>query len=221
MEIKKAGKDLTESIINVHRQFYNSNMHSAVTWKGIHCLKCPMDLWVYQEILYEIKPDFIIETGTAFGGTTLYLADLMDTMNIPGHVFTIDNWSNDKINPIKLPVHGRIMYCNGNSINQDTLYFVNQYAKKAKKVMVILDSNHKKEHVYQEMELYSKYVTKDSYLIVEDTNINNHPVFPEFGEGPYEAVEQFIKSNNSFIIDRIKEKYILSYNHKGYLKKII
>ena len=86
--------------------------------------------------------------------------------------------------------------------------------------MVILDSDHKMEHVLRELDLYNQFVTKDSYLIVEDTNINGHPVKKEFGKGPMEAVDIFMKNNQEFYIDKSKEKYFLTFNPNGFLKKV-
>ncbi|GAI83537.1 unnamed protein product, partial [marine sediment metagenome] len=88
------------------------------------------------------------------------------------------------------------------------------------KIMVILDSDHSKQNVLNELRIYSKFVTKGSYLIVEDTNINGHPVYPEFGPGPMEAVDDFLKENKDFVVDKNKEKLILTFNPNGYLKKI-
>ena len=87
-------------------------------------------------------------------------------------------------------------------------------------VLVILDSDHSKDHVLKEMQLYSQFVTKYSYLIVEDANINNHPVFSAHGPGPMEAIEEFVKINNDFVIDLTREKFMLTFNPNGYLKKM-
>ena len=86
--------------------------------------------------------------------------------------------------------------------------------------MVILDSDHGKDHVLNELRTYSPFVTKGSYLIVEDTNINGHPVLHDFGPGPMEAVEDFLKENQNFTVDKSKEKFYLTFNPKGYLRKI-
>ncbi len=86
--------------------------------------------------------------------------------------------------------------------------------------MAILDSDHHKEHVLRELEIYSKFVTRESYIIVEDTNINGHPVRSKFGPGPMEAVKEFLKMNDDFIIDRSREKFYLTFNPDGYLKKM-
>ncbi len=86
--------------------------------------------------------------------------------------------------------------------------------------MVVLDSDHSKENVLNELRMYDALVTENSYLIVEDTNINGHPALPEFGSGPMEAVEEFLKENKTFDVDKNKEKFFLTFNPRGYLKRI-
>lgn len=180
---------------------------------GIPVLKCPLDLWIYQEIIFKTRPDIIIECGTAKGGSALYLASVCDLVN-NGRVITVDIEDNkDK------PKHKRITYLLGSSISKQIIEKIKKLVGN-KKIMVILDSDHSKQHVLSELKIYSKFVTKESYLIVEDTNINNHPVLSNFGPGPMEALKEFLKENKNFIIDKEKEKFYLTFNPKGYLKKI-
>jgi cephalosporin hydroxylase len=86
--------------------------------------------------------------------------------------------------------------------------------------LAILDSDHTKKHVMDEIGVYAPMVTPGSYLIVEDTNMNGHPVAEEFGPGPMEAVEEFIKGTNDFEIDKSREKFYLTFNPSGYLKRV-
>jgi cephalosporin hydroxylase len=86
-------------------------------------------------------------------------------------------------------------------------------------VLVILDSDHTKDHVLAEMRAYGPLVTKGSYMIVEDTNINGHPVLPDFGPGPWEAVEEFLQGNDQFTVDRSREKLLMTFNPMGYLRR--
>jgi cephalosporin hydroxylase len=74
-------------------------------------------------------------------------------------------------------------------------------------------------HVLREMEIYSQLVTRGSYMIVEDSNVNGHPIMPNWGDGPFEAIEEFLKHNDSFEIDKECEKYYMTFNPNGYLKK--
>lgn len=177
-------------------------------------MKCPFDLWVYQEIIHDLNPDKIIETGTNRGGSALFLASICDQVN-NGSVITIDI---DQLND--LPQHPRITFLRGSSTDQTVVRKVQDLIHPPDRVLVILDSDHKKDHVMQEMVIYSQFVTLNSYLIVEDTNINGHPVWRDFGPGPLEAVKAFVAADDRFTIDKSREKFGLTFNPNGYLKKI-
>ena len=101
---------------------------------------------------------------------------------------------------------------------------VSATSKKSSKTTVTKQAmnktDHSKKHVLNELKLYNNFVTKGSYLIVEDTNINGHPAYPDFGPGPMEAVEEFLKENEDYMIDKSKEKYYMTFNPGGYLLKI-
>ena len=211
----KLGKNITE---HFHTLYYDSHLlgktWANTSWLGNRILKCPLDTWIYQEIIYAIKPDIIIECGTYYGGSALFLASICDLVN-NGKVITIDiEDRGDK------PQHKRIKYLLGSSTSEDIIDHVKKLISDKDKVLVILDSDHHKEHVINELRIYSKLVTKGSYIIVEDTNINGHPVVPYFGPGPMEAVKEFLKDNKDFYIDKTKEKFLLTFNPNGYLKKI-
>lgn len=172
-----------------------------------------MDLWIYQEIIFEVKPNIIIECGTAKGGSALFLVFVCDLVD-NGRVITIDIEDRRE-----RPRHSRIKYLLGSSVLEEIVGQVRKLISDKDKVMVILDSDHHKEHVLNELRIYSKLVTKGSYIIVEDTNINGHPVAHDFGPGPMEAVEEFLKENTNFVIDKSREKFYLTFNPRGYLKK--
>ncbi len=201
-----------------HSLFYDSFLFNKTwgesTWLGTHIKKCPFDTWMYQEILYEVKPDLIIECGTYKGGSAYYLATLCDLIG-KGRILTIDI----EDHPNK-PIHNRIRYLTGSTISIEIIDLVNKEVKEGETVLVILDDDHTCDHVYAELLLYSKYVSLNSYLLVEDSNINGHPVYPEFGPGPYEAIEKFLPQNNNFEIDKSKEKFYMTFNPNGYLKRV-
>jgi len=197
-----------------HRFYYDSYVwQDATCWLGIATEKCPTDLWVYQEIIYQTKPSVIIECGTAQGGSALFLASMCDLMN-SGKVLTID--IKDEVGR---PRHPRIEYLIGSSTSREIVRRIEESLDGKDKVMVILDSNHTKEHVLNELRTYSRFVTKGNYLIVEDTNVNGHPVFPEHGPGPLEAVSEFLKETKDFVADRDREKFFLTFSPNGYLRK--
>ena len=188
------------------------------TWQntfflGRRVLKCPLDLWIYQEIFVEVQPDLVIETGTFHGGTALYYAVLCDLLG-KGHVVSIDT-----VQYSAIPAHPRITYLSGSSVEASIADQVRELAAGKEKVIVILDSDHTMDHVLKEMEIYGEIVTPDSYMIVEDTCANGHPVLPEWGPGPMEAVEAFLQKDDRFTMDRSREKFMLTFNPSGYLKK--
>jgi cephalosporin hydroxylase len=182
-------------------------------------MKCPTDLWVYQEIVYETKPDLIVECGTAEGGTALFLATVCDALD-RGRVLTIDLWPNKwKHNPLIRRKHNRITYHYADDVHEPER-FMNKLVNAHERIMVILDSDHKYDHVIKQLDIYSKYVSPGCYLIVEDTNLNGHPVVPNYGAGPMEAVREFLSNNKEFVIDKEREKLLLTFNPCGYLKRV-
>ncbi|OFX32466.1 MAG: cephalosporin hydroxylase [Bacteroidetes bacterium GWA2_32_17] len=216
-----------KTVNNFHKLYYNSSKQTwqNTFWMGIPIWKCPLDLWIYQEMIYEMKPDIIIESGTAYGGSAMYLSSICDIIN-SGKIITIDiaetpyGIEKDKTT-IHRPVHKRIQYLKGSSVDNKIIQQVIKDISSTDKVMIILDSDHTKEHVLNELNSYKNIVTKGSYIIVEDTNINGHPIKKSFGLGPMEAIEEFLKHNYNFIIDKTKEKFFMSFNPKGYLKRIL
>lgn len=184
-------------------------------WMGVPIWKLPLDMWVYQEMLFELKPDVIIETGTAYGGSALYLAHLCDLMK-KGRVVTVDI----KDYPGR-PQHPRIEYVMGSSIDEALIEKIKSGIKPGEKVLVILDSLHRKDHVLRELELYGELVSPGSYMILEDTYLNGHPVYPNFGPGPMEALLEYVPKHPEFEIDNSREKYFVTWNPKGYLKKLV
>jgi cephalosporin hydroxylase len=207
-----------------HRLFY----HCQYTWKadkwvGVPVLKSPFDLWMLQELVYEIKPQLVIETGTAFGGSALYLAHILDLVfpnnyNIGG-IMSIDI-DNDKCRD-KLPKHPRINYITSNSTEPKLIQHLKKVTKSLKPIIVILDSLHLTDHVLKELNLYSQFVTKGSVLVVEDTNLGEivqQDVKKKHGRiGPMKAVEQFLKENKEFKSEILCERFHLTFHPKGWL----
>lgn len=181
-------------------------------WMGVPCLKCPLDMWVYQEIINEVRPDLIIETGTHWGGSALFMAHVLDLVG-KGRVISID------IEELPRVRHPRVEYVKGSSADESLLRSrVN--LRRGEKCMVVLDSDHTKSHVLRELQLLAPYVSVGGYLIVEDTNINGHPTFPSFGEGPREATEEFLRAAPHFVVDEAREKFLMTFNPRGYLRRV-
>lgn len=184
-----------------------------VSWFGHIVRKCPLDLWIYQELLVRRRPDLVIETGTRYGGSALFMATIMDIMN-HGHVISIDHAADPD-----RPPHPRISYWTGSSTDE---MIVAEACKAAdgQRAMVVLDSDHSTAHVLQEIVCYSPLIQVGDYLIVEDTNVNGHPTYPDFGPGPMEAVEKFLSANDEFAIDERCQRFLMTLNPKGYLKRV-
>ena len=196
-----------------HELYYDSKVWGNTFWFGNQILKCPLDMWVYQELFFEIKPDVVVECGSFKGGSALFYANLFDLMG-KGHVVSVDveRYPN-------LPVHPRITYVTGSSTDPEISNAIAHAIGPNKCVAVILDSDHSRDHVLAEMRTYASFVNPGSYMIVEDSNVNGHPTRPDFGPGPMEAIDLFLQENDQFEIDRSKEKFYMTLNPRGYLKK--
>jgi cephalosporin hydroxylase len=198
-----------------HRLYYEAadTTWKQTSWLGQPVQKCPLDLWVFQEILAETRPDLIVECGTYLGGSARFLASVCDELGA-GRIVTID-----VVERPGRPRHRRISYLTGSSIDEAIVDRVRRRARRARRVMAILDSDHSREHVLRELELYTPLVTPGCYLVVEDTNVNGHPVSPGFGPGPMEAVEAFLAKTDDFEVDRTRERLLLTFNPSGYLRR--
>ena len=220
MAIPKALKRLglrstqEQTVADFHRMYYDSNVYRRTFWRGVETQKCPLDMWIYQEILHEKRPDVIVETGTFSGGSAYYMASLFDIFG-GGRIITVD------LEPQpNLPVHPRITYVSGmSSTAPEAVSKVKSMIRPGESVMVILDSDHSRNHVLDELRIYAPMVTPDQYLIVEDTNVNGHPALPTFGPGPMEALDAYLLEDGSFEIDAGREKFFMTFNPRGYLKR--
>jgi cephalosporin hydroxylase len=187
-------------------------------WLGIETLQNPNDVWITQEIIVEVAPDFIIETGTRRGGSACLWAMIQREVNPEGKVITID------VNPVDEPVtrlavwRERVEFRHTSSVDPALVAELAERVR-GKKVLVILDSDHREGHVYQELQAYGPMVNVGSYLIVQDTNVNGHPVLPDYGAGPMEAVEKFLAETDAFEVDRSRERFLFTMHPRGYLKR--
>jgi cephalosporin hydroxylase len=209
-------QSVQEIVDRFHDLYYNGKpgegfIFQRTSWFGVPTAKCPMDMWIYQEILTDLRPDIIIECGTFMGGSALYFAHLFDNLG-SGRIITIDIEEREG-----RPEHPHIAYLTGSSTDPDIFDQVTAAIPSGSKVMVILDSDHSYAHVSKELELYSPLVSQGQYLVVEDTNVNGHPTYAEFGPGPWEAAHDFMRSNDDFVVDKGREKFLMTFNPSGYL----
>ncbi|MDB5384453.1 MAG: Cephalosporin hydroxylase [Planctomycetaceae bacterium] len=212
---------IAETVRNFHRLYYERGIHAGhgrglhadTYYRGVETHKCPFDLWIFQEILHEVRPALVIELGTYLGGTTLFLAHQVELFGY-GAVISID------CRELPRPVHPKIQYILGATQSADVQQQVQRLAATAAgPVLVIHDADHHYSECLADLEAYAGFVTPGSYLIVEDTNVNGHPVLVDWGQGPWEAAEKFLAANPDFSRDLSREKFMLTYNPGGYLRK--
>jgi cephalosporin hydroxylase len=185
---------------------------------GIQAQQNPCDMWIVQEIIHEVKPDFIIETGTYKGGASLFLATVLKNISDSSKVITVDiERQMDAAAQLGL-FQERVEFIEGDSVSEGVIGRIADRVKGSRAV-VILDSDHHQQHVLKELRLYSRFVAPGSYLIVHDTSHNGHPLKTSYGKGPMEAVEEFLAENKSFISDRSREKFLMTFSPKGFLKR--
>lgn len=207
-----------------HKYTYN------FSWMGRPIIQTPQDMIAMQEIIWLVKPDLIIETGIAHGGSLIYYASLLEMIGEDGYVLGIDVdiREHNRVEIEKHPMFKRIKMIQGSSVDASTVDAVKQHAKGKRSVLVVLDSNHTHEHVLKEMELYAPLVTKESYLVVFDTLIEDMPddlMNPDrpWGKGnnPKTAVWEFLKTTDQFEIDKsIEAKILITVAPDGYLKRV-
>jgi cephalosporin hydroxylase len=199
------------------------------SWMGRPIIQYPQDMIAMQEIIWDVKPDLIIETGIAHGGSLIYYASLLELIG-NGEVLgiDIDIREHNKKEIEKHPMFKRIKMIQGSSIDGSTVNEVKKIAEGKKKIIVCLDSNHTHEHVLYELKYYSPFVSINSYIVVFDTIVEDLPegYFSQkrpwgIGNNPRTAVDEFLKANNNFIIDEsIDNKLLISVTPRGYLKRV-
>ena len=207
-------ESVQRSIVNhFHRLYYHFGTYNNTTWMGVPVQKCPLDLWIFQEIVQEVRPDVIVEAGTYKGGSAFFLASILDAVG-HGQVVSIDI-----VEQKARPDHPRVHYLLGSSTSEEIVKQVKSFIREGNTVMVALDSDHRRDHVLAELRIYSELVTAGSYLIVEDTHFNGNPILPDWGPGPNEALQAFLAEDDRFVVDTSREKLLMSFNRGGYLRK--
>ena len=227
MEKSKINKLARELFIETVKLEYSYKF----TWMGRPIIQYPQDLISMQEIIWRVKPELIIETGIAHGGSLIYYASLLELLSISGHGdgsvlgVDVDIREHNYNEIVAHPMFKRITMIKGSSVDSKIIKQVKKAAE-AKTTIVILDSNHTHDHVLAELEAYANLASVGSYCVVFDTVIEDLPKEicsnRKWGPGnsPKTAVQKFLKTNNNFEVDKtIQDKLLLTVAPDGYLKR--
>lgn len=197
-------------------------------WLGCPIIQYPQDIVAMQETVWSTKPDLIIETGIAHGGSLIFYASMMQLIGGDGDVLgiDIDIREHNRKEIERHPMFKRITMIEGSSTDENIMELVREHAKDKKCVMVVLDSMHTHDHVLKELEIYSPLVSFGSYIVVCDTVVEELPEnsFPgrPWGKGnnPKTAIDAFLKTNKKFMVDNyIDKKLLITVSRGGYLRR--
>ncbi len=226
IEENKDIRELEEAAIKWAKVSAENRLSYEIDWLGVPIIQTPEDMILMQELIFKIQPDFIIETGVAHGGSLIYYASLLELLG-KGKVIGVDieiRGHNRRVIEVH-PMCKRIELLEGSSVSDETIEKITKIVPKNSKVIVCLDSNHTKEHVLKELQLYNNFVNPGSYIVVFDTITSKMARLGAceksyINNGPKEAVEYFLKVNDNFEIDKHYNKLYISYSPNGYLKRI-
>lgn len=191
-------------------------------WRGVRVVKFPTDLLMYAEAMWQNRPDWIIETGTAYGGSSLFFADMLTLTGGNGKVITVDieaastdHYGHGGRFKIVRPPHPKLEYVTGSSIDPAVVKSVCE--RIPGKVMVVLDSNHKFHHVSAELMVYKDIVTVGQFLVVEDSYAASSLRL----DGPGQAIAWFLKQTDQYVLDpSIENKYLIGMTRGGWLRRV-
>ena len=225
-DLGKTAKDFMARSVDARYSFNFS-------WMGRPIIQYPQDLVAVQEIVWDVKPDLIVETGVAHGGSAVFFASLLELNALSGGPKDAEVWcveidlrTHNREALVVHPMYPRLRIFDGSSVDETIASIIAEKASKCERVMVILDSNHTHAHVLRELNLYAALVSVGSYCVVFDTVIEDLDGV-EFdrpwgkGNNPKTAVAEFLKTNSYFVADYlIDEKLLISVAPGGYLKRV-
>ncbi|MCO5235540.1 MAG: cephalosporin hydroxylase family protein [Chitinophagaceae bacterium] len=200
------------------------------SWLGRPIIKYPQDIVIMQELIWRVKPDLIIETGIAHGGSIIFSSSMMELLGNNGKVIAVDidirKHNREEIE--KHPMIKNITMLEGSSIDENIVRQISDYARNFRNVMVVLDSNHTHDHVFRELELYTPLVSLNSYILLPDTFVEFFPKGYvkerpwDVGNNPYTAMEAFLETTTDFVKDEsLTDKLLITEAlGGGYLKRI-
>lgn len=198
--------------------YYYAAPWKRTTWLGVPVLQYPSDLIVLQEVIWDTRPELIIESGTAYGGTALFFATILDGIG-SGEVLTLDI-DHSRVKP-RSRSHSRVRLLTADSTKPESSEEVRRRAE-GYRTMIFLDADHRREAVLTELRAYADLVTPGCYAVVADSAINNHPLPWLSGggyEGPFEAIQDFLAERNDFEVDGSREYQVLTLFPSGFLRR--
>lgn len=197
------------------RWFHDGNVWKGMTWHGIRTLKLPSDIWNYQEIIFERRIEHVIETGTRHGGSAVFFAETLAARRAAGPVVSIDIDANSRQIKGCQGVHFLIGDSGSPAIVNNALELL---PLSCGPLFLILDSDHSRDHVLRELRAWVPRLRAGDYLVIEDTIVNGHPVRPEHGPGPWEAIEQYLAEAPGLLVhDAAREaKFGATFAVRGY-----
>ena len=201
-----------------HVWYYGAGVWKSTSWLGVRTLKSVSDMWNYQEILAELQPTLLVEFGTAYGGSALFFASVLEGLGHPYRVLTVDTLRS-RIDQQALD-HPHIEVSTASSTDPATAARIAELKDRFPgPVFAILDSDHSAAHVGAELDLITPLLAPGDYLVVEDSNLNGHPVMPDYGPGPFEAVAGYLADHpGAYLSDTAREaKFGFSFAPGGFL----
>lgn len=200
------------------RWYYETSVWKRLHYRGVRTLKLPLDMWNYQEIIFEKNIHWILETGTRHGGSALFFADLLSASGREGVVVSMDVTHED-VHPLARS-HPKLRLVLVDSGAPQAVEAARRLIPDGRSgaMLLILDSDHVADHVSRELGVLVPLLRRGDYLIVEDTIVNGHPVRPDFGPGPLEAIEDYLRGNPGRLVhDAAREsKFGCTFAYRGY-----
>ena len=193
--------------------YFHHHCHHNTYWRGKIALKFPLDAWIYQEIIHETRPDKIIEIGNSDGGSTLFLANMLDLVGNGGVIGIDMDHSQIDFN------HPRITWLTGNAKSKKVISKVESLVTPGERVMIIEDSSHTYDNTLAILQCYCHLVSVGCYFVVED-GIGRYQFISSPKPGAFEAIHEFIRGNRDFEIDKKREKFVLTFNPDGFLRRV-
>jgi cephalosporin hydroxylase len=217
-------RNLTLPVAKQHelmKLFHELDIWKHMWFQGVQIIKNPCDLWMMQQIIYEVRPDYIIETGTWKGGSALYWAHTLHGLGLESsRVLTVDIEDQTQAAAAHPLWKKYVQFFHSGSTEPQLVQRLAEMVK-GKKVLVTLDSDHSMNHVLTELRMYGPLVSPGSYLVVEDTHIDGIPTFPHLGPGPSAAVNRFLEEGGSRLFERdlSREAMVMTFNPGGWLRR--